>query len=113
MKLCVCLAGAALLVTPSATCHAQASGSHGTVEVSAVQTAEASIDAERIRAHVRFLADDLLEGRGPGLRGGDLAAKYIGTEFALDGLKPGGDHGTYFQQVDFCGMTVKRDRTTL
>lgn len=34
----------------------------------AVKAAEASIDAERIRAHVRFLSDDLLEGRGPGLR---------------------------------------------
>lgn len=78
----------------------------------AVKAAEASIDAEKIRAHVKFLADDLLEGRGPGLRGGDLAAKYIATQFALDGLKPGGDNGSYFQQVDFFGMTVKRDTTT-
>jgi Zn-dependent M28 family amino/carboxypeptidase len=61
---------------------------------------------------VKFLADDLLEGRGPGVRGGDLAAKYIATEFALDGLKPGGDNGSYFQQVDFFGMTVKRAATT-
>jgi Zn-dependent M28 family amino/carboxypeptidase len=78
----------------------------------AVKAAEASIDAEKIRAHVRFLADDLLEGRGPGLRGGELAAKYIATQFALYGLKPGGDNGTYFQQVDFFGMTVIRDHTT-
>jgi Zn-dependent M28 family amino/carboxypeptidase len=77
----------------------------------AVKAAENSIDGEKIRAHVKFLADDLLEGRGPGLRGGDLAAKYIATQFALDGLKPGGDDGTYFQQVDFFGMTVKRDAT--
>jgi len=78
----------------------------------AVKAAEASIDAEKIRAHVRFLADDLLEGRGPGLRGGNLAAAYIAAQFALDGLQPGGDHGTYFQQIDFFGMTVKRDATT-
>ena len=78
----------------------------------AIKTAEASIDAEKIRAHVRFLADDLLEGRGPGLRGGDLAAKYIATQFALYGLQPAGDNGTYFQQVDFFGMTVNRDTTT-
>ena len=78
----------------------------------AVKTAEASIDAEKIRAHVQFLADDLLEGRGPGVRGGELAAKYIATQFALDGLKPGGDDGTYFQQIEFFGMTVKRDATT-
>jgi Zn-dependent M28 family amino/carboxypeptidase len=77
----------------------------------AVKAAKNSIDAEKIRAHVRFLSDDLLEGRGPGLRGSELAAKYIATEFALDGLKPGGDNGTYFQQVSFFGMTVKLDAT--
>jgi Zn-dependent M28 family amino/carboxypeptidase len=79
----------------------------------AVKQAEGTIDAERIRAHVKFLADDLLEGRGPGVRGGELAAKYIATQFELDGLKPGGDNGTYFQQVDFVGMKVKRDATTM
>jgi Zn-dependent M28 family amino/carboxypeptidase len=78
----------------------------------AVKAAEASIDAEKIRAHDRFLADDLLEGRGPGVRGGDLAAKYIATQFALAGLQPGGDNGTFFQQIAFFGMTVKRDATT-
>jgi len=78
----------------------------------AVKTAEGAIDAENIRAHVRFLADDLLEGRGPGVRGGELAAKYIATQFALYGLKPAGDNGSYFQQIYFFGMTVKRDATT-
>jgi len=78
-----------------------------------VKAAEASIDAEKIRAHVRFLADDLLEGRAPGLRGGDLAATYIATQFALYGLKPAGDNGTYLQQVKFFGMTVRRDRSAM
>src|SRR5580704_9289254 len=59
------------------------------------------IDAEHIRAHVRFLADDLLEGRGTGTRGGDVAAKYIAAQFALYGLKPAGDNGSYLQRVDF------------
>jgi Zn-dependent M28 family amino/carboxypeptidase len=79
----------------------------------AVKVAERTIDAEKIRAHVRFLSDDLLEGRGPGLRGSELAAKYIATQFALDGLKPAGDNGTYFQQIKFFGMTVKRDASTM
>ena len=78
----------------------------------AVKRAEASIDPEKIRAHVKFLSDDLLEGRGPGLRGGELAAKYIATQFALDGLKPGGDDGTYLQQVKFVGMKVVPDKTS-
>ncbi len=78
-----------------------------------LKAAEASIDAEKIRAHVRFLADDLLEGRGPGLRGSELAAKYLATQFAVDGLKPGGDHGTYFQQVKFVGMNATPAKTRM
>jgi Zn-dependent M28 family amino/carboxypeptidase len=78
----------------------------------AVKAAEASVDPEKIRAHVRFLADDLLEGRGPGLRGSELAAQYIATQFALYGLKPGGDNGTYLQQINFVGMNAIPAKTT-
>src|SRR5580698_6671265 len=77
-----------------------------------VKSAEASIDGEKIRAHVKFLADDLLEGRGPGLRGSELAAKYIATQFELYGLKPGGDNGTYLQQINFVGMNAIPGKTT-
>ncbi len=62
------------------------------------------IDPERIRAHVRLLASDLLEGRGTGQRGGDIAAEYIATQFALDGLQPAGDNGTYMQKVPMVGI---------
>jgi Zn-dependent M28 family amino/carboxypeptidase len=55
--------------------------------------------AARIAAHVKFLASDLLEGRGTGQRGGDIAAEYIGTQFAAYGMKPAGDEGTYYQSV--------------
>ena len=64
------------------------------------------IDPERIRAHVKYLSDDLLEGRGTGQRGGDIAAHYIATQFALNGLKPAGDNGTYFQKVPMVGVTT-------
>ncbi len=69
----------------------------------AVQAAIRGVDPERIRAHVKFLADDLLEGRGTGTRGGDIAAHYIASQFELDGLKPAGDDGGYLQRVDFEG----------
>src|SRR5712691_2913394 len=69
------------------------------------------IDAERIRAHVRFLSHDLLEGRGTGQRGGDLAAEYIATQFWLYGLKPAGDNGTYFQKVPMVGIAPAPDTT--
>lgn len=70
-----------------------------------------SIDPERIRAHVRFLADDLLEGRGTGQRGGDIAAQYIATQFALYGLKPAGDNGTYLQKVPMVGVATLPEST--
>src|SRR3989454_6387092 len=66
-----------------------------------------TINPERIRAHVRFLAHDLLEGRGTGQRGGDIAAEYIATQFALYGLKPAGDNGTYLQKVPLIGVTTQ------
>jgi Zn-dependent M28 family amino/carboxypeptidase len=62
------------------------------------------IDAERIRAQVKFLASDFLEGRGMGQRGSDLAAEYIATQFALEGLQPAGENGTYFQNVPMVGV---------
>ena len=86
---------------------------HAQTIPSSVQKAESSVDGEKIRAHVKFLADDLLEGRGPGLRGSELAAKYIATQFALYGLKPAGDNGTYLQQINFVGMKAIPEKTTM
>lgn len=55
--------------------------------------------ARRIEADVRFLADDLLEGREAGTRGYDLAALYVASQYRLIGLEPGGEDGSYFQRV--------------
>jgi Zn-dependent M28 family amino/carboxypeptidase len=77
-----------------------------------IKSVEATIDPEKIRAHVQYLSDDLLEGRYPGLRGGQLAAKYIASQFALDGLKPAGDNGTYFQNINFVGMKAIGGQTS-
>jgi len=62
------------------------------------------IDKEKIRAHVKYLSSDELEGRGTGQRGGDMAADYIGKQFASYGLKPAGDNGTFFQEVPMVGV---------
>jgi Zn-dependent M28 family amino/carboxypeptidase len=67
------------------------------------------IAGQRIRAHVKFLASDLLEGRGVGTRGGDLATEYIATQFALLGAKPAGDRGTYFQNLTLIGVDPQPD----
>jgi len=65
-----------------------------------------TISPDHIRWHVRYLSHDLLEGRGTGQRGGDIAAEYIATQFAEYGLKPAGDHGTYMQKVPLVGITT-------
>lgn len=67
----------------------------------------AGISGERIRAHVKFLSSDLLEGRAVDSRGGRLATEYIATQFALMGLKPAGDNGTYFQNVPLVGIEMQ------
>jgi Zn-dependent M28 family amino/carboxypeptidase len=60
---------------------------------------------------VRFLSLDLLEGRGPGTRGAELAAEYIATQFALNGLEPAGDKGSYFQKVPLIAVHTVEDKT--
>ena len=55
--------------------------------------------AANIEAHVRFLADDLLEGREAGSRGYELAALYATAQFRLMGLEPAGDADSYLQKV--------------
>jgi Zn-dependent M28 family amino/carboxypeptidase len=77
----------------------------------AARAAAASIDPEKIRAHVRFLSLGLLEGRGPGTRGAEIAAEYIATQFALDGVEPAGDNGTYFQSVPLFAVHTDENKT--
>jgi Zn-dependent M28 family amino/carboxypeptidase len=67
------------------------------------------ITGQRIRAHVKFLSSDLLEGRGPGTRGDALATEYLAAQFALMGAKPAGDNGTYFQKVPLVGVETQAD----
>jgi Zn-dependent M28 family amino/carboxypeptidase len=69
-------------------------------------TAMETINPEHIRWHVRYLSHDLLEGRGTGQRGGDIAAEYIATQFAEYGLKPAGDNGSYLQKAPLVGITT-------
>jgi Zn-dependent M28 family amino/carboxypeptidase len=77
----------------------------------AAQKAMNAIDAEKIRATVKYLSDDALQGRGTGQKGGDRAADWIAAQFKSYGLAPAGDQGTYFQQVNFFGVTTDPKQT--
>ncbi|HJR54023.1 MAG TPA: M28 family metallopeptidase [Gemmatimonadota bacterium] len=85
------LVALAVLVTNSAVLSAQADAPPESVM--------AAIRPEAIRAHMLFLADDLLEGRAPGTRGYDLAARYVAARFEALGLEPAGSEGSYYQPV--------------
>ena len=63
-----------------------------------------SVSTAAMDGHLRYLADDLLEGRAPATRGGALAADYIAAQFEALGLEPAGPGGSYFQPVALVGM---------
>jgi hypothetical protein len=94
---------------------AQQAGSSAVPDIAglppAARAVAAAIDPEKIRAHVRYLSLDLLEGRGPGTRGAELAAEYIATQFAVAGLEPAGDSGTFLQKVPLFAVHTVEDKT--
>ena len=65
----------------------------------------ASITSEDILARTKALADDSMEGRGPGTIGEERAVKYIVDQFKAIGLAPGNPDGTYTQDVPLAGIT--------
>lgn len=90
-----------------ALCSAPALAQRVPLTTPAEKTASSVIAPEVLRAHVRFLAHDLLEGRGPGTRGDALGQAYIATQFEALGLKPMGTDGSYLQPFDLVGVTSR------
>ena len=77
------------------------------------QSSEVAADASRIKSHIRFLSDDLLEGRDTGARGHEIASLYIAAEFEKYGLTPAGDNGTYMQRVNFVQANIEQSSIKL
>jgi Zn-dependent M28 family amino/carboxypeptidase len=73
--------------------------------------ASALITEDVLRAHVRFLSSDLLEGRAPATRGDALAEAYIASQFEALGLKPAGTEG-YRQPFELLGVLGHPDVLT-
>ena len=78
-----------------------------------VEAAMATIHPEALRSDIRFLSDDLLEGRGTATRGYQIGAKFMATQFEGLGLQPAGDSGTYFQTVPLRSMQIDQTASTL
>jgi hypothetical protein len=69
-------------------------------------TGEDALTVDAVAGPLSFLADDLLEGRGPGTRGDELTRAYLAAAFRAEGLAPGGPNGSYVQPVPIVGMTA-------
>ena len=98
VSLLVIIAAAALGCAPAGAPAASPAPAAGAVPLPAVSTAA-------MDAHLKYLADDLLEGRAPATRGGALAVRYIAAQFEALGLEPAGPDGSYYQPVPLVGMT--------
>jgi hypothetical protein len=72
---------------------------------SALARALVTPDTVAMRAHTRFLANDVLRGRAPGTPGADAAAAFIAAQFEALGLAPAGADGGYYQPVPLLGVT--------
>jgi len=100
----VCAAVALALALPAGAAPAANDPSDAAME---------SIRPEAIRAHMNFLADDLLEGRGANSRGYEISARYMATEFESMGLTPAGDAGTYLQNVPLRSIRPDESNTSM
>src|SRR5262249_46377173 len=60
-----------------------------TIPAPVEKAAQAQITRDTLEAPIRFLADDLLEGRGPATRGDQLARLYLSRELQAIGFQPG------------------------
>jgi len=97
MRLLLAGAVAALTATALATLAPE-------ILTSEERAAAAAIQGHRLRADIRFLASDLLEGRGPATRGDSLAQAYLASRFEAIGLEPGAPDGSWYQPFDLVSV---------
>jgi len=90
---------------------AQAAAPSYDIPAEVAKVAKAQITAGALRAPIRFLASDELEGRGPASRGDQLARLYLSAELESLGLQPGGEKGGWEQTVDVVSVTAKLPAT--
>ncbi len=105
------LAALLVLALPAATGTAAKSSSPASPSsggfTPAEKAAAATITQEVVRAHTRFLASDLLEGRAPSTRGDRLSLEYVSAQMEAMGLVPGAPGGGWIQRVPLVAITPK------
>jgi len=78
-------------------------GSASNPSNAAVDSAAGAITADGLLQHIKDLAADSMEGRGPGTPGEEKAVAYMQSQFQAIGLKPGNPDGSFIQKVDLVG----------
>jgi len=102
-----CALAAALAACGPAGGEAVGEGGGAPAEAPREPAAAAWFEARNVRAHMEFLASDLLEGREAGTRGYQIAARYVASQFAQYGLTPAGaEEAGYFQPVGLRRFTA-------
>jgi hypothetical protein len=86
-----------LLAGAAAVALAGLSGGDGAQGAEFLLPAPASITAVEAARHTHALADDALEGREGGTRGGRAAAAYVVEQIEPLGFEPAGGDGSYYQ----------------
>src|SRR5262245_30868873 len=105
MKSFFSLAGASTILAVTFTLALRESGA------GALQPESGAISLDRIRADIKYLASDQLQGRGIGTRGEELATDYIAKQFQQAGLQPAGERGGFFQAVPLVMVTTEPKAT--
>ena len=100
-------AGAVLLLAAKAADPAPDKTSTGGLTLPAsARLAARQINRGSLEAPIRFLADDLLEGRGPASRGDEVTRLYLASSLEFLGYQPGGPNGAWQQPFDMVGVTA-------
>lgn len=108
----IVFAAASGLVVAASCARGDEAASDGPVNTADADSAGRAITAEGLLRHIRNLADDSMEGRGPGTPGEDKTIAYLQAQFKSLGLQPGNPDGTYLQNVDLIGYKA-HPRATL
>ena len=75
--------------------------------------AQYKADGQKAYEHVRYLAGDEFKGRKSGTPEYAKAADYVAAKMKEIGLRPGGENGTWFQEVPFKSWTNYEPPTRL
>ena len=74
-----------------------------------VQAAVESMTEDELRDHVQVLASDEFQGRAPSSPGEELTLQYLTEQFASLSLEPGGENGSWVQEVPLVAITADPD----